>query len=118
VSLEKNLPETVDVKGALWSASFPGQSAPVVANGKLYIMGYIDEGPDLREGVACFDAKPAKSCGAAARIISATRFTWATRLQSDHCPRPAMLYARHASLAAFTADGKCLETFDDGISGV
>src|SRR6266571_2760009 len=56
-SLEKNLPDKVDPKKPLWSADFPGQSTAVVANGKLYIMGYLGEGPDLQEGVACFDAE-------------------------------------------------------------
>jgi outer membrane protein assembly factor BamB len=60
VSLEKGLPEKVDGKAALWTADFPGQSAPVIANGKLYIIGYQGEGPELREGVACFDAETGK----------------------------------------------------------
>ncbi len=60
VSLEKGLPQKVDAKAALWTADFPGQSAPVIANGKLYIMGYQGEGPDLQEGVACFDAETGK----------------------------------------------------------
>ncbi len=34
--------------------------APVIANGKLYIMGYLGEGPDLQEGIACFDADSGK----------------------------------------------------------
>ena len=34
-----------------------GQSAPVIANGKLYAMGYTGTGPDLQEGIACFDAE-------------------------------------------------------------
>src|ERR1043165_6579828 len=59
-SLEKNLPDRVDPKKPLWVADFPGQSAPVVANGKLYIMGYLGEGPELQEGVACFDAESGK----------------------------------------------------------
>src|SRR5579871_6028450 len=46
VSLEKGLPEKVDANSPLWTADFPGQSAPVIANGKLYIMGYLGEGPD------------------------------------------------------------------------
>ena len=35
------------------SLIFPGQSTPVIANGKLYIMGYLGEGADLqgRRGV-------------------------------------------------------------------
>lgn len=60
VSLEKGLPEKIDVKNALWTADFPGQSAPVIANGKLYVMGYLGEGPELQEGVACFDAETGK----------------------------------------------------------
>jgi len=59
-SLEKDLPDKLDVKGALWVADFPGQSTPVIANGKVYIMGYLGEGPDLQEGVACFDAETGK----------------------------------------------------------
>lgn len=60
VSLEKGLPDKLDAKAALWTADFPGQSAPVIANGKLYIMGYLGEGPELQEGVACFDAESGK----------------------------------------------------------
>ena len=37
VSLEKGLPDKIDSKKPLWTADFPGQSAPVIANGKLYI---------------------------------------------------------------------------------
>jgi len=29
----------------------------VIADGRLYIMGYVGEGPDLQEGLACFDAE-------------------------------------------------------------
>src|SRR5947209_1933263 len=48
-SLEKSLPDKIDVKEALWVADFPGQSTPVIANGKLYTMGYLGNGPDLQE---------------------------------------------------------------------
>jgi outer membrane protein assembly factor BamB len=57
VSLEKNLPDKFATKDALWVADFPGQSTPVIANGKLYIMGYLGEGPDMKEGIGCFDAE-------------------------------------------------------------
>ena len=60
ISLEKNLPDTVDPKNPLWVVDFPGQSTPVIANGKLYIMGYFGNGADLQEGVACFDAETGK----------------------------------------------------------
>src|SRR5437016_1893038 len=55
VSRETGLPDKVSAQEALWVADFPGQSAPVIANGKLYAMGYLGQGPDLQEGVACFD---------------------------------------------------------------
>ena len=50
----------MDAKNPLWVADFPGQSAPVIANGKLYINGYLGEGPDLQEAIACFDADTGK----------------------------------------------------------
>jgi hypothetical protein len=56
VSRETGLPDRVSAQDVLWLADFPGQSAPVIANGKLYGMGYTGQGPDLQEGVACFDA--------------------------------------------------------------
>ncbi len=59
-SLEIGLPNTLSTDQALWTADFPGQSAPVIANGRVYIMGYQGEGPDLKEGVVCFDAETGK----------------------------------------------------------
>jgi len=59
-SAEKNLPDKIDPQNPLWRADFPGQSTPVIANGKLFIMGYLGEGADLQEGVACFDAETGK----------------------------------------------------------
>lgn len=56
-SRETGLPDQVNAKAALWTADFPGQSAPVIADGRLYINGYQGEGPDLQEVVACFDAE-------------------------------------------------------------
>ena len=60
VSLEKGLPDKIEAKAALWTADFPGQSAPVIANGHLYIMGYEGEGPNLQEGISAFDAETGK----------------------------------------------------------
>ena len=84
-SREIGLPEKLSVEQALWTAEFPGASTPVIANGKLYVMGFIEntytpeqlkaaqsrkdtneeayisrylgKSPDLQEGVACFDAE-------------------------------------------------------------
>jgi len=60
VSRETGLPGTVSVSDALWVADYPGQSTPVIANGRLYIMGYQGEGANLQEGVSCFDANTGK----------------------------------------------------------
>jgi outer membrane protein assembly factor BamB len=59
-SPETGLPDKIDAAKPLWTADFPGQSAPVIANGRLYINGYVGEGADLREGVTCFDAETGK----------------------------------------------------------
>lgn len=60
VSQEKGLPGSIDEKKALWTVDFPGQSAPVIADGKLYVMGFRGEGAELQEGVACLDAETGK----------------------------------------------------------
>src|SRR5690349_16888582 len=60
VSRETGLPQEVSAQDALWTADYPGESAPVIANGKVYQMGYQGKGPDLQEGVACFDAETGK----------------------------------------------------------
>lgn len=57
VSRETGLPDKLSAEETLWVADYPGKSAPVVANGKLYAMGYVGNGADLREGVTCFDAE-------------------------------------------------------------
>lgn len=59
-SLETGLPDTVDPQHPLWAANVPGQSTPVIANHRLYIMGYTGEGENLQEGVICFDAETGK----------------------------------------------------------
>ena len=37
MSRETGLPDKVDPKNPLWRVEFPGQSTPVIANGRLYI---------------------------------------------------------------------------------
>ncbi len=59
-SMEKGLPDRIDGKKSLWTSDLPGQSTPVIANGKLYITGYRGEGPDLQEAIACLDAESGK----------------------------------------------------------
>src|SRR5690242_19612196 len=60
VCREQGLPDKVSPQDALWVVDFPGQSAPVIAGDKVYATGYLGTGPDLQEGVACFDAATGK----------------------------------------------------------
>ena len=60
VSRETGLPATVATSSALWTANYPGQSTPVIAHGRLYVVGYQGEGADLQEGIGCFDAETGK----------------------------------------------------------
>src|ERR1051326_3916292 len=55
-SRETGLPDKIDANQALWSVDFPGQSSPVIANGRPYILGYLGDGPELQEVISCFDA--------------------------------------------------------------
>jgi len=100
-SLEKNLPDKLAVKEALWVADFPGQSTPVIANGRLYIMGYLGEGPDLQEGVACFDAETGKKL-------------W-QRLYNDFLSDT--VYQRYATSSA-TVDPETGDVFMQGTQGI
>ena len=60
VSRETGLPDKLGPDNLLWTSDFPGQDTPVIANGKLYINGYLGEGADLQEGLSCFDADTGK----------------------------------------------------------
>src|SRR6266850_4577429 len=109
-SLEKNLPDRVAVKEALWVADFPGQSTPVLANGKLYIMGYLGEGADLQEGVACFDAETGKKLWQQLYndFISDTIYLRYATASPAVDPESGNVYMQGTQgiLAAFTPDGK------------
>jgi len=111
-SLEKNLPEKFDPKDSLWVADFPGQSTPVIANGKLYIMGYLGEGADLQEGVACFDAETGKKLWQQLfnDFISDTIYLrYATASPAiDSETGNVFIQGTQGILAGFTPDGKPL----------
>src|SRR5207247_4425921 len=53
-SLETNLPDKVDAGHPLWTANLPGQSTPVIANGSLYVIGYVVDGQDFMKYLTCF----------------------------------------------------------------
>jgi outer membrane protein assembly factor BamB len=112
VSLEKGLPAKIDVSSALWTADFPGQSAPVIANGKLYIMGYQGEGPDLQEGIACFDAETGKKLWQHLfnDFLSDVIYLRYSTSSPAVDPETGNVYIQNSSgiFAAFSADGKPL----------
>jgi len=103
VCLETGLPDWFAPGGSneLWSVEFPGQSTPVIANGRVYVMGYLGEGPDLQEGVACFDA-------------ATGRKLW-QRLYSDYLSDT--IYLRYATSSP-TVDPETGHIFFQGTQGV
>ena len=111
-SKETGLPDKVVTKEALWTADFPGQSTPVIANGKLYIMGYLGDGPDLREGVTCFDAETGAKLWEQrySDFLSDTIYLrYATSSPTiDPETGNVFMLGTQGILAAFTADGKRL----------
>src|SRR5258708_6312988 len=108
-SLERNLPDSLVAKDALWVADFPGQSAPVIANGRLYIMGYLGEGADMQEGVACFDAETGKKLWQQLYndFLSDTVYQRYATSSAAVDPETGNVYMEGTQgiLAAFTADG-------------
>ncbi|MFZ9855601.1 MAG: PQQ-binding-like beta-propeller repeat protein [Limisphaerales bacterium] len=112
VSTEKGLPTKLDAAGALWTAPFPGQSSPVLANGRLYINGYVGEGQDLQEVVACFDADTGKELWRHAEndFLSDTIYLRYSTSSPTIDPETGNVYALHTQglLMAFTPEGKLL----------
>jgi len=111
-SRETNLPATVAVGGAnhLWTTDFPGQSTPVVANGKLYVMGYLGDGADLQEGVACFDAETGKKLWQQMfnDFLSDTVYLRYATSSPTIDPETGNVYVQgtQGTFACFTPDGK------------
>ena len=109
-SPEKSLPTSIDPKRPLWTADFPGQSAPVIANGKLYIMGYLGEGAELQEGVRCYDAESGKLLWEKryTDFLSDTIYLRYATSSPAVDPETGNVYmlGTQGMLKAFTADGK------------
>src|SRR5436305_5136975 len=61
-SLETGLPDTVTLGGAndLWHYDLASAGSPVIGNGRLYVLGFRGEGPDLQEVLLCADAENGK----------------------------------------------------------
>jgi outer membrane protein assembly factor BamB len=112
VSRETGLPGKLAADQTLWTAEFPGASTPVIANGRLYIMGYLGEGADLQEGVACFDAATGKKLWQHLFNDFISDIIYLRYAQSSPAidPETGNVYMQGCQgiLAGFTPDGKLL----------
>jgi outer membrane protein assembly factor BamB len=111
-SAEKNLPDMLDAAHPLWTADFPGMSTAVACNGRIYIMGYLGEGPDLSEGVACFDAETGKKIWEKLYLdfLSDTIYLRYSTSSPAIDPETGNVYIQDSQgiFVGFTADGKVL----------
>jgi len=112
VSRETGLPATVGASNQLWSADYPGQSTPVIADGRVYVNGYLGEGPDLQEGIGCFDAETGKLIWSRRYndFISDTIYLRYATSSPVIDPETGNVYLQGTQgiLAAFTRDGELL----------
>ncbi len=112
VSRETGLPDKVSAQDALWVVDYPGQSAPVLANGRLYAMGYIGQGPDLQEGITCFDPETGQKLWQRMYndYLSDTIYLRYATASPAVDPETANVYMQGTQgiLAAFTPDGEPL----------
>ncbi|MGE3309272.1 MAG: PQQ-binding-like beta-propeller repeat protein [Limisphaerales bacterium] len=113
VSRETGLPERIgSAAEALWVAEWGGQSTPVIANGRLYVVGFRDDGPDLQEGVGCFDAETGRLLWKRAYndFLSDTIYGRYATASPAIDPETGNVYLQGTQgiLAAFTGDGETL----------
>ncbi len=111
-SRETGLPDKIDPAQPLWTADFPGASTPAIANGRLYIMGYLGDGPDLQEGLACFDAETGQKLWQHLfnDYLSDIIYTRYASSSPTIDPDTGNIYIQgtQGNLASFTPDGKML----------
>jgi outer membrane protein assembly factor BamB len=109
---ETGLPDQVDAENPLWTAPYPGASTPVIANGRLYIMGFVGEDPNLQEGIGCFDAETGKELWSHRFSDFLSDIIYKRYATSSPAidPETGNVYMQGTQgiLAAFTADGKLL----------
>jgi outer membrane protein assembly factor BamB len=112
VSRETGLPDKLGPENLLWTASFPGQDTPVIANGRLYINGYLGEGADLQEGLSCFEAETGKLFWRQMfnDFLSDTIYLRYATASPAVDPETGNVYLQgtQGTLAAFSAEGKLL----------
>ncbi len=115
VSRETGLPDKLaSAADALWTADLAGKSTPVIANGRLFVLGYEGEGADLQEVLACFDAetgRPIWRHGFTDFISDTIYLRYATSAPVVD-PETGNVYMQGTQgiLAAFSADGTPLWT--------
>jgi outer membrane protein assembly factor BamB len=84
----------------------------VIANGKLYINGYLGEGPDLQEAISCFDAETGKKLWEHrfGDFLSDTIYLRYATGSPSVDPETGNVYMQGVQgiFACFTADGKLL----------
>jgi outer membrane protein assembly factor BamB len=85
-------------------------STAVAANGRIYNLGYLGEGPDLSEGVACFDANTGKKLWEKLYLdfLSDTIYLRYATSSPTIDPDTGNVYIQDTQgiFAGFTADGK------------
>lgn len=112
VSAEKGLPTAIKASDALWSTDFPGQSTPVIADGRLFINGYLGEGAELQEAVRCFDAATGKLIWEhrESDFLSDTIYLRYATSSPTVDPETGNVYVLFTQglLCAFTPDGKLM----------
>ena len=112
VSTETSLPSKIDASQPLWSDNFPGQSAPVIADDRLYINGYLGDGPELQEVVRAYDAATGKVLWEhrESDFLSDTIYLRYATSSPSVDPETGNVYVQFTQglLCAFTRDGKLL----------
>jgi outer membrane protein assembly factor BamB len=113
VSRETGLPDRIaSASDALWVADWGGLSTPVIANKRLYIMGYHGDGADLQEALACFDAETGRRLWVQSfndflsDIIYSRYSTAAPAIDPE--TGNVFMQGTQGILAAFSGDGKRL----------
>jgi outer membrane protein assembly factor BamB len=111
-SLEKGLPDKWELGGAndLWHIDISGGGSPVIANGRVFALGYRGSGPDLQEVLFCANAETGKVLWEKAFNDFISDITYDRYAIGGPCidPETGNVYAVTAAgiFSCFTPDGK------------
>jgi outer membrane protein assembly factor BamB len=117
VSREKGLPDNFDPKlgpkgNVIWQQPFGGRSAPLVLDGRLYLIQGTGTGVNEGEQILCFDEKTGKPLWSY-RVsvfhtdIVSSRLGWTT-LTADPVAKTVYAHTTAGLLLALNSDGKLL----------